>query len=399
MFYFKYCQPSERHFGMLSRGEIFFASPDELNDGSECRPRYILRGTEQLWNRLSEIILLDMLCYSKLSSQNLHKSIMSLTLPLGSVLMYRAGKRDMDLESLRPVIDEELPKLLKSVELDIPTSAIMDLVDLAHSRMFHYLKNPQYIASFSRSPLDPTMWGHYGGAERGFCIVFNLPDRKLRIYSSSPLFWDSRPSTKHSGVFELGHYTNAEVMLQPVMYRSAPPRFNAFHSLIPHFSYSEYEFDYDLPFHLPGEAPSRQEELLGLIKAKTWKYEQEERAFLPAIHKLTPEARCVKYSWPQIAGVIFGPQMNAKDKVRAIVCCHLLDRSRRQIEPRSNHFVFLQASQRSDSFQMALSPVGVLDDIYAEHITPIQEINKQDSSVAAEVAELIAQIQGEDCSK
>jgi hypothetical protein len=399
MLYFKYCQPHERHFGMLSRGEIFFASPDELNDGSECRPRYILRGSEQLWNRLSETILLDMCCYSRLPSRNMHKSIMSLALPLGSVLMNRAGKRDMELESLRPVIDEELPQLLKTVELDIPTSVIMDLVDQAHLRMFHYLKNPLYIASFSRTPLDPTMWGHYGGAERGFCIVFNLPDRKLRIYSSSPLFWDSRPSTKHSGAYELGQYTNAEVKLKSVMYRSAPLRFNAFHSLIPHFSYSEYEFDYDLPLHLPGEAPSRQEELLGLVKAKTWKYEQEERALLPTIHKLTPEARCVKYSWFQIAGVIFGPQMKAIDKKRAIVCCHLLDRSRRQIEPRSNHFVFLQASQRSDSFQMALSPVGVLDDIYAKHITPIQEINKQDSSVAAEVAELIAQIQGEDCSK
>jgi hypothetical protein len=399
MFYFKYCPPRDLHFGMLSRGEVFFASPDELNDGSECRPRYILRGTEQLWNRLSEMILLDTCCYSKTLSRTCVKSIMSLALPLGSVLMNRVGKRDMDLESLRPVIDEELPPLLKSVKLDIPTSAIMDLVDLARSRMFHYLKDPLYIASFSRTPLDPTMWGHYGGAERGFCIVFNVPDRKLRILSSSPLFWESRPSTKHVGVSELGPYTSAEVKLKSVMYRSAPLRFNAFHRLIPHFSYSEKEFDYDLPLLLPGEVPSRQEELFGLVKAKTWKYEQEERAFLPSIGKLTPEARCVRYSWTQIAGVIFGPQMKAADMERVIVCCHLLDRSRRQFEPRSNHFLFLQASQRSDSFQMHLSAVGVLDDIYAEHIPPIQAINKLDSSVAAGVAELMAKIQGGDCSE
>jgi hypothetical protein len=37
--------------------------------------------------------------------------------------------------------------------------------------------------------------------------------------------------------------------------------------------------------------------------------------------------------------------------------------------------------------------------IFRGALTPIQGINKQDSSVAAEVAELIAQIQGEDCSK
>jgi hypothetical protein len=148
---------------------------------------------------------------------------------------------------------------------------------------------------------------------------------------------------------------------------------------------------------LPGEAPSRQEELLGLVKAKTWKYEQEERAFLPSIDKLPPEARCVRYSWSQIAGVIFGPQMKDADRQRAIVCCHLLDRSRCQIESRSNRFVFLQASQRSDSFQMALSAVGVLDDIYAKHVMPIQEINKLDSSGAAEVAEMIAQVQAKDC--
>jgi hypothetical protein len=399
MFYFKYCPPRDLHFGMLSRGEIFFASPHELNDGSECRPRYILRGKEELWNKLSKMILLDTCCYSRTLPQTCVKSIMGLALPLGSILLNRAGNRDMDLETLRHVIDEELPPLLKSIELDIPTPAIMDLVDLAYSRIYHYLKEPSYIASFSRTPLDPTMWGHYGGAEKGFCIVFDLPYRKLRIFSSSPLFWESRPSTKHEGVSELGSYTSTEVQLKSVMYRSAPERFNAFHGLIPYFSYSEKEFDYDLPLLLPGKAPSRQEDRLGLVKAKTWKYEQEERAFLPASNILTPEARCVRYSWSQIAGVIFGPKMDSTDIERVIVCCHLLDRSRCQIEQRSKHFVFLQASQRSDSFQMALNAVGVLDKMYAKHIMPFQAINKLDSSAVAEAAQMIDKIQGEDCGK
>lgn len=50
--FFKYQKPGHLEFNMLSNGLIFFASPTELNDGSECRPRLILNGSNELWSRL-----------------------------------------------------------------------------------------------------------------------------------------------------------------------------------------------------------------------------------------------------------------------------------------------------------------------------------------------------------
>jgi hypothetical protein len=37
MFFYKYCHPGDLQFGMLCRGEIFFASPTELNKSGPQR--------------------------------------------------------------------------------------------------------------------------------------------------------------------------------------------------------------------------------------------------------------------------------------------------------------------------------------------------------------------------
>lgn len=178
-------------------------------------------------------------------------------------------------------------------------------------------------------------------------------------------------------------------------YRSAPLRFNAFHRLIPHFTYSEEEDHYDVPLLLPGEAPTRQEDQFGLVKASTWKYEQEIRAFLPSWGELIPEARCVRYHWSHIAGLIFGPKMSQADKERALVCCYLLQEARRQTETRTEPFVFLQAQQRVDSFQMVLRAVGVLGGLYASSLWPFESLQRTNSATAAAAREIVAEIQRE----
>lgn len=57
MFFYKYQKPGNLEFSMLRRGEVYFASVAELNDASECRPRFILKGSEELWQRLADFIL------------------------------------------------------------------------------------------------------------------------------------------------------------------------------------------------------------------------------------------------------------------------------------------------------------------------------------------------------
>jgi hypothetical protein len=392
---FKYFSSGERQFGMLSRGELFFASADELNDGSECRPRYVLKGSAELWTRLADRILHDA-CHRWNAGipATPFARFRTLARPLGEALRKRAGQRDLDFDMLWPLIREELPRLLDAVEPGDASGAFMRLAGRACDRARHLLSDKLYIASFSRNPRDPTMWGHYGGAERGFCVIFGVPELKLKVRSPFPAFHGSRPTKQDPEEEELGIYADAEVELQSVLYRSAPLRFNAFHRLIPSFRYSEEEDRYDLPLLLPGEAPARQEDRFGLVKATTWKYEQELRAFLPSWGELTPEARCVRYDWPHIAGIIFGPKMSVADKERAIVSCYLLQESRRQAEARTEPFVFLEARQRADSFQLALAEAGVLDGVYGPSLWPFESLKGSNAKPAAAARETCEKILG-----
>jgi hypothetical protein len=57
MFFYKYQKTGNLDFSMLRQGEVYFASAGELNDASECRPRFILKGSEELWQRLVQFIL------------------------------------------------------------------------------------------------------------------------------------------------------------------------------------------------------------------------------------------------------------------------------------------------------------------------------------------------------
>jgi len=317
---------------------------------------------------------------------------MRLANPLGIALVRRTGRRDTDFDKLGPLVRGELPAIAHEFRLDLPMPVLLDLTERASIGLGRRINEPKYVASFSLTPRDPTMWGHYGGAERGFCLIFRLADGKLKIQSPYKAFNDLRP-TETPGLHEWGIYADAEVQMLPVTYRSAPLRFNAFHRLIPHFVYSEEEDHYDVPLLLPGGAPRRREDAFGLVKATTWKYEQEVRAFLPAFGKIVPEARCLQYSWSQLAGVVFGPKISNEDRERLIVASYLLQQGRGQIQPRTSPFVFLAAQQRSDSFQMAVEAVGVLDGFYAPELLPIKTIDPTNRSAAASVEEILSAVQ------
>lgn len=389
MYCFKYRAPSDAQFGMLSRGEVFFASADEMNDGSECRPRYVLKGSADLWTRLAEMILIDTCCFSEAVSVASSRALIGLAQPLGNALKVRAGAADFDFDGLWSLVSVELPSLLQGVDLGVPAAFLMAEANRAYRRARNLLNEATYMASFSLDPCDPTMWGHYAGADRGFCIVFRAPERKLRIRSPFQAFHGCRRS-EETGIVTVGMYVDAEVELQSVQYLSAPLRFNAFHRLIPHFRYSAEEYDYDVPLLLPGDAPPRHENRFGLVKAKTWQYEQEVRALLPSFGELVPEARCVRYDWSQVVGLVFGPRMSDTNMKRAIAACFLLRESRASSERRTEPFAFFQAQQQVDSFQMALSPIGVLGAHYSPGLFPFKPLHDADAATAAAVRETVA---------
>lgn len=398
MLCFKYAGLSHLHFGMLARGELFFASPDELNDGSECRPRYVLRGSLELWERLSHFILFEAWLQTQEGRppdpEGAHQ-LLDLAAPLAAALRRRVGRRDMDFDELWPSVLEDLPPLLKKAEAGLAPRAMMKLVQqVIRGRLTDALREELYMASFSLDPGDPTMWGHYAAAERGFCLVIRAPEDQLSITSPIRVFPGSRPSTEHSGMWEMGSYDDAHVELKPVIYRRSPPRVNAFQNLLSHFHYSEEEEHYDVPLLLPGDAPDREESKLGLVKATTWRYEKEVRAFLPAWRALPPEVRCVRLDPSHFAGLIFGPKMSRANRRRAVIAAYPLRGGRPTGSDDAPPFVFLEAVQNVDRFELDIRVAGVLGEFYGDGSLPFRPIDRLENEEADQVGSFAEELNG-----
>lgn len=367
---------------MLRRGEVFFASHAELNDDQECRPRFVLRGSLELWTRLAHHVLLEV-CVSSNLDNPCASDLLCLHEPLGRVLKKMAGRRDVAIEDLNALfiaaLREVFPDTLTSdAERALLISQSQDVINRRIPALLH---EPIYIASFTRNPCNPTMWGHYAGAGKGFAVVYESGDGRLGVESPIPVIWGTRP--KPDGVNEVGIYKADRLELTSVSYRTQPPKADAFHRLIPKFTYGEMEDHYDVPLLLPADAQEKQERLVGLVKYSDWRYEKEVRALLPAHGQLPSDARVLRVSPEDIAGLIFGPSMSRRDKYRAIACCHLLreataDSHAHCLPP----FMFFQAEYSVDHYPLNVRPVGVLDRMPFDRHTPlVKEADLDDSTV------------------
>lgn len=184
--------------------------------------------------------------------------------------------------------------------------------------------DPKYIASFSKTGLNPTVWGHYAAADTGFVNIYSAIDQTIKIKIFAPTLNGSRPSKKMKGVTEIGDYKTANIKLIDVKYRETLPKENAFHRLIPKFPYSDAEYHYDVPLLIGGDAAKKQEKEIGLIKSTDWKYKEETRAFLPKFTRnLTPEMRIMELASSHYEGIILGPKISKTNAERAIAACHL----------------------------------------------------------------------------
>lgn len=399
MYCFKYYSPRTTPFGMLSRGELFFASPAELNDGSECRSHFVLQGAPELWDRLCDLILFEIWIaqagpFSEPSDEL--RSLLTLALPLSSAIRRRKGRRDLDAHRLGDLIADELPTLLETIDIGVSADAVLRLArKVVHEKIGKFLEEYRYIASFSLDPCDPTMWGHYGEAERGFAVVVKAPGRVLSVTSTIPVFHGVRPKGEGLGLYEIGIYKEAEIELQSVNYKISPPRINALQRLVPHFRFSSKEHHYDVPELMYGDAQSKQEDQFGLVKASTWKYEREVRGLFPSVEKLSPEVRCVRLHQRHVAGLIFGPKMSVSDRERAVVSCYMLRASNSNVDSDPPPFVFINASPQADRFKMKLSLTGVLGGFYAGKWTPFEAIGRVDNEIAATAGRIFDKIRSD----
>jgi hypothetical protein len=313
MYFYKYQKPDNLEFSMLRRGEVYFASVAELNDANECRPRFILKGTEDLWKRLAQLVL-EEVCFSsdyeplakydpRVKKQEF-RQLLGLSTSIGRLLKKRAGNEDFGIEKLgilfvdvlRPALEEKFPALQSRLILELSRN----FIDRELPRI---VEEPRYIASFSRNARNPTMWGHYASAEKGFVVVYATDNGKIKVQSPINILHGTRPLPEHR--IEIGIYNEQCLDLMTVKYGRKPPKVNAFHRMIPKFTYSEEEDHYDVPFLLPGDAEEKEESKIGLVKYSDWRYEQEIRAFYPTFGELESDVRILSVSIDNIKGLIF----------------------------------------------------------------------------------------------
>ena len=391
MYFYKYQKPENLEFNMLRHGEIYFAKIAELNDASECRPRFILNGTEQLWIRLAQYILAEV-CFSSDYSDYYNRAtedeirqLLELSISVGKQLKKQVKNRDIGIENLGKLFTDTLKPLL---ELNFSALQSKLILDLSHEfidrKLPGIIDEPKYITSFSKSATNPTMWGHYAKAERGFVIVYSTEDGTINVRSPLNLLFGSRPlESKFGTISEIGFYDDERLELQSVKYGKNPPKVNAFHRLIPKFYYSEIENHYDVPALLEGDAKEKKEDQIGLVKYSDWRYEQEIRTFFPYLDEpYSPDMRVLQVSINNIKGLIFGPSMTDGDKKRAILCCYLLRKSLAHLcvgeDDTPPEFVFFQAIQVLDRFDFEIQPVGVLENHYSGQHPPIRLVQNLD---------------------
>lgn len=396
MLFYKYQRSDNLAFSMLRKGEIYFASAGELNDASECRPRFIFKGSEELWQRLAHYILLEACCssdYFQLDRLDTVKPILNLSQRIGTHLKKAAGNRDLGFESLGDVFRDTLESHLPGESLNINCGFYLHLVQtFIEQELPRSIKPNKYIASFSRNATNPTMWGHYADAERGFVIVYETTDGDIHVHSPINLLHGHRPSKDFEGVTEFGIYRDEHLELKEVRYGRRPPKANAFHRLIHKFPYSEMEDHYDVPLNIVGDAEAKEEDLVGLVKYSDWRYEKEVRAFFPAFDTILPDARVLQVGLPNLKGVIFGPQMSLENKARTVLCCHLLVESRNQLSETRGEFQFFQARQTVDRFDFEILPVGILDKHYFARHLPVKPMQRLDEDTVERIRAAAASI-------
>jgi hypothetical protein len=398
MLFYKYQKTGNLDFSVLRRGEVYFASAGELNDASECRPRFILKGSEELWQRLVQFIL-EQACfrsdYFQLDKKDEIRQILDLSVTIGRLLKKQAKNKDFGIESL----GSAFRNALKSCGSEKLSPFLLRMTEHLTSNfiqagLLQILLDEKYIASFALNATNPTMWGHYADAERGFVRVFGTDDGKVKVLSDINILHGSRPSKMGDGVTEIGTYKDESLELKRVQYGTEIPKVNAFHRLIHKFSYTEQEDHYDVPLNLGGDAEQKKDHLIGLVKYSGWRYEKEVRAFFPAYDLLLPDVRTLRVGMENIKGLVFGPKMTLENRARAVLSCHLMKHSRSSEIGAEYEFAFFEAQQAVDKFDFAIRPVGILSGQYFGRHLPLKPIPELDKAAIARLDAIAEQISG-----
>lgn len=356
---------------MLRHGEVFFASPKELNDIHECKPQFIFNASRELWSRLINEIITGICIEMKLKT----KSYVSMTLfsfkeDIVTALLNKKKKLSLNYEETINRISHEIStKAIENLDF-VDARKVIKALDLyIQDKLDTELNDKLYITSFSKSATILTMWGHYGNAEKGFAIIYETNDRSVKLESNIEIFPSASKISSSSYSLGMSRFSKAELL--EVAYKNKPVRANGFRKLIPTFSFSEQEDFYDCREILLADLPKYNENDIGRVKYTDWKYEKELRLHLPVYDELAPPLRSIKISKQHIKGIIFGTNTSDNDKESILSACYYLKKSHAN---ESELYVF-QAKSIPSQYKINITSLGRISDIQGRWLPFIEKVN------------------------
>lgn len=361
MVFFKFYKSDNLSFLMLRHGEVYFASPPELNDSDESNVEWIFKGNPKSWVKFSEYILSKGTSARRESGSD--PTLVARAREIGGFLKRKAGRSSLKFQDLDGLIDEAIEALRNKPELEISENECNDIKKFIASKLLEGIENMKYTVSFCLDATKPLMWAYYADAEKGFALILESPDQKLSIESDVRVLGDTK--TFDGGRrFEFGSYKDCVIPLRQIVYRDGVVKVNALDELSERFRYSDEEFGgglFENP--LPDE-----KHLLGLVKSTEWKHECELRGIFP--NKPVPwssglidkDLRSVRVGSKHIRGVIFGYQMNETDQNRALTCLRALASRLEDSSGDSEEVIFyiFKAIKGASRVTREISPRGVL---------------------------------------
>lgn len=348
---------------MLKNGEVFFATPSELNDPSECRSDYKLDGEQAVWERFVHSIFWQCQVHFQMKERlgdnivnTVFASVESITRRMRRSVRWQSMPWQVVYPEFKKAAIEELQGDLDNNELE----SMLGMAQWVICKKYTELLNDDHgIASFSFSALNPTMWSHYADAQKGFCIIYESSNGKIEISTNIRILDGTRPKETELGeILEIGVYRNATLKLVPVIYKKSPPKSNAFRHLSNQFYYSEEEHHYDAPQHFGESGSQFQSDHIGLVKSLDWKYEREIRAIFPTCKVANSSARCAAVDAGIIKGVIMGPR-SSKTLLDQVVTS-LFSLHAKTSDDRNSEYFILQADERYGTYDFEVTLKGLV---------------------------------------
>lgn len=371
MYFFKYMKADNLNISMLRQGEVFFASPKELNDIHECKPQFIFSANREVWVKFIHEIIAS-ICVNLNLKPKSHVSLALFSFKKDIITALINKRKSLSLsyeETINRISCEISKKAFTELDFVDARNVTKALYSYIQNELDSELNDKLYITSFSKSATILTMWGHYGNAEKGFAIIYETNDGNISLESNIEIFPSTTELSGSSYSLGISKFSKAELL--EVAYKNKPVRANGFRKLIPTFSFSDQEEFYDYRENLLADLQKFNENDIGRVKYTDWKYEKELRLHLPVYDELAPALRNIKISTRHIKGVIFGTNTSATDKENILSACYHL----KKVNANGSEFYIFQARSISSQYKINITSLGRVCDIQGKWLSFIQKVN------------------------